>query len=152
MIQERLQVANKILSEFSYHPKISKEKTGYYVSWQTRNHTYKKRWSCRGQDFYPVWSRKWPGGGTSCIALSQLIRWVKEEPVLSLVTWKHWASDNVKLVSNEVCDVLKENDYPEKSICVLCHQEITQYVDWWHLDGVSGPCCAYTHGCKQVRK
>ena len=22
-------------------------------------------------------------------------------------------------------------------------------IDWWHLEGVSGPCCHWTNGCRQ---
>lgn len=136
----RLKVANAALSTFSI-AQIERRKGGFYVTWTLGDKTTSKRWMCRGQDFYPVWSHKYPGGGTSTTALAQLIRWCRNQPVLPISTWKHWASDNVKLVTQDTIDMLLDGGYPSEVKCVRCGKPPVG-LDWWSLDGVSGPCCS----------
>lgn len=149
----KLETANQVLKTFAETAWIEHRVGaggGFYVHWKYHNGKEMcRRWmtTCR-QDFYPSWSHKWVGGGTSSTALSQLIRWLREQPVLPLGTWRHWASERVKLLPIEAVGVLAEGGYPEKTPCVLCGGEI-QSMDWWNLDGVSGPCCGWTTGCRQ---
>ncbi len=142
-------MANRALASFS-PATISHLPSGWYVSWHSRGELVTKRWQCRGgQDFYPTWSQQYPGGGTSCTALSQLIRWCKGEPVLPISTWRYWASETCKLLPLAAVDELLAAGYPEHVDCVLCHQRIVVPFDWWSLNGVSGPCCGWTSGCGQ---
>lgn len=144
----RLEVANRALSTFSCS-RIERRRGGWYVCWPSRKGEVSRRWSCRhGQSFYPPWSRKFPGGGTACTALSQLIRWQKDEPVLPLETWRYWATETVKLLPQAAVDDLGAGGYPEKVTCVLCGMP-PKGLDWWCLDGVSGPCCSMWSGCRQ---
>lgn len=153
MSESKLQAANKALSTFS-NSRIERRKNGWFVCWE--NHSQGKmsrRWQCRsGQDFYPVWYRVWAHGGTASTALSQLIRWLQGKPVLPISCWRYWASERVKLLPATVANDLLQAGYPEHASCVLCGIEIQGSFDWWNLDGVSGPCCYYTNGCRQKGK
>jgi len=145
----KLDVANIVLASF-FDGRIERRKGGMYVCWTDRyNGDVAKRWQCRGQDFYPVWHHKYPGGGTSSTALSQLIRWVQGKPVLPISTWRMWASERCKLLPIEAVHQLIVGGYPQSVDCVLCKNQIEGGLDWWSLDGVSGPCCGYTSGCRQ---
>jgi len=144
----RVEMANRVLAYFS-RANIERRKNGWYVSWNGSGGKVTRRWQTRGQDFYPVWSHIYPGGGTSCTALSQLIRWCGDKPVLPIATWQYWAGEQVKLLGSEAIAVLREAGYPETSKCVLCGIEITKSLDWWSLNGVTGPCCGWTTGCRQ---
>jgi hypothetical protein len=129
--------------------RIEKRPGGWYVCWSNKYQgDVAKRWQCRGQDFYPVWSHKYPGGGTSSTALSQLIRWLGGKPVLPISTWRWWASERCQLLPMESVETLFAGGYPEWSPCVLCGTR-PESIDWWSLNGVSGPCCSFTTGCRQ---
>lgn len=156
MNSERLEVANQVLASFAPDSRITVERgKGVYVEWtanRSQQH-YRRRWQAmHGQDFYPVWSRIWGHGGTATTALSQLNRWVKSHPVLPLPTWRMWASERCKLLPLEAVELLAKGGYPEQADCVLCGNIITGGLDWWHLYGVSGPCCSWTNGCRQKGK
>ena len=124
------------------------------VSWEKRGtgEAVFRRWQCRhGQDFYPTWSRLWGHGGTACTALAQLIRWIQGRPVLPMSTWRYWAGEKCRLAredGDELIARLTHANYPEHAHCVLCGREL-HGLDWWNLDGVSGPCCSWTNGCRQ---
>lgn len=146
---QRLAAANEALRAFQPCAKIEPRKGGTYVVMNLCGKVLVRRWQCRGQDFYPVWNRLWPGGGTSVTALSQLVRWVRGLPVLPLSSWRWWASDTVQLLDIAAVESLAAAGYPERARCVLCGEEIVGRLDWWSLDGVSGPCCGWTTGCRQ---
>lgn len=148
-MERQLKVANEVLATFS-PSKISKEPTGWYVEWEVHGVRTKKRWQIqRGNDFFAVWHRKWPGGGTAMTALSQLIRWLRGQPVLPIGTWAYWASDLMRLLPPEAVGDLSEGGYPDHADCVLCGTRLGGSLDWWSLDGVSGPCCRWANGCRQ---
>jgi hypothetical protein len=148
----KIEVANSVLKTFANSARIERRRGGWYVCWFYHNRSrgeIAKRWSTRrGQDFYPPWSSKWIGGGTSCTALSQLVRWLREQPVLPISTWRYWASETIKLLPASAVDTLLAGGYPEKALCVLCGAELGS-LDWWSLNGISGPCCSWTSGCRQ---
>lgn len=144
----RLAAANLVLGSFS-DSRIERRRGGWYVMWAGRRGKIAKRWCCSGQDFYPVWARKWAHGGTACTALSQLIRWLRGQPVLPLASWRFWTSDQMKLLPMSAVTELQAAGYPTVARCVLCKRELTRGLDWWHLDGVSGPCCSMWSGCRQ---
>jgi hypothetical protein len=144
-----LNAANCVLATFS-NSRIERRRTGWYVVWNVGDQERAKRWQCKGgQDFYPVWHKQWPGGGTASTALSQLVRWLRGLPVVPLATWRYWAEESCRLLPAEAADWLLEAGYPEYAYCVLCTRQLTGAFDWWHRDGVSGPCCGWTTGCKQ---
>jgi activating signal cointegrator 1 len=147
---QRIDGANRVLASFAVETRIERRRGGWYVVW-TRNDrpTIARRWSTRGQGFYPPWSQLWGHGGTACTALSQLIRWLRGQPVLPISTWRYWASDRVQLLPLAAVEDLQSAGYPEHASCVLCGHKSTGSFDWWSLDGVSGPCCHWTSGCRQ---
>lgn len=87
-------------------------------------------------------------GGTSAMALGQLVRWYFNQTRLPLPTWRYWASDKVLLCSLATVDLLEDSTYsdPKKVCCVLCGS--SKVGDWWHLNGKTGPCC-YMGRCRE---
>lgn len=154
---ERLLVANAVLECFAPGSEISwLPRKGWCVSWPTGKGIITRAWQRQqGQDFYPVWSHKWPHGGTATTALSQLIRWLRDLPVLPLGTWRYWTGDKIALGRDngaKIVDLLLAGNYPEEANCVLCGNEIAGSLDWWSLEDVSGPCCHWGSGCRQKGK
>lgn len=156
--KKKLDVANAVLKTFnSFWVEnsfwIEPRKRGIYVCWEGRGGAISKRWACRGgQDFYPIWHTQWSGDGRESIALSQLIRWLRWQSVLSIETWRYWSSERVKLLPISAVEMLAEAGYPQESVCVLCGNRVGGGIDWWNLDGVSGPCCSWNSGCCQKGK
>jgi len=152
MDKTKLETANAVLSSFSIS-QIERRDGGWYVVWESRGATVSRRWAVRGgQDFYATWSHRWPGGGTAMTALSQLVRWLRGQPVLPIATWRYWSTDKIKLLPESAVGVLRDGGYPDVATCVLCGESIQRGFDWWSLDGVSGPCCSLRNGCKQKNR
>lgn len=154
----KIEVCNEVLKSFANETYLELSGTGHVlVCWSTyRDVSYRKRWQTRGQDFYPVWHRRWAHGGTACTALAQLVRWVQGKPVLPISSWEYWAGERCKLLRSgpgpgKVIEILRLNGYPEQAHCVLCGIHLDRSFDWWSLNGVSGPCCDWTHGCRQKK-
>ena len=159
MREERIRVSNNALKFFAGDTQLVEQDGYIYVSWRSyrTNRICTKRWMTRGQDFYPVWFKSWPHGGTSSTALSQLVRWCQGKPVFSISTWKYWCSPTVMLGSDKgelLINELALGGYPDKMNCVLCGIELTGPLDWWSLNKVSGPCCSLFSktGCRQKVK
>lgn len=146
---DRLCTANTVLCHFAKNTQIDHRKNGLYVVWVIGGKYTSKRWQCRENDFYPTWSNKWGHGGTACTALSQLIRWIRNLPVLDIRSWRYWSSEKMRLVDPVAIPILENAGYPKVAKCVLCDQPIEGGIDWWHLKKVSGPCCDPWSGCKQ---
>ncbi len=153
MSSAKLEIANEVLRSFARNVTISiNDKRRVIVSFPYRGESVTKQWMCRGQDFYPVWHRQLSCGGTAKTALSQLVRWVKGKPVLPIATWRYWASDTCRLLPRSAVDALETFGYPTVVDCVICGEEIAGILDWWSLDGLSGPCCGWTSGCSKKGK
>lgn len=148
-----LDAANAALACFAEDTWISFDGSYVIINWRDRrNAIVSKRWMTRGQDFYPTWHDKWCRGGTAATALSQLVRWIQGKPVLPLSTWRYWVGDKCQLARSkdfECLQALRDGGYPEDVNCVLCDQKIEGGMDWWSLDGLSGPCCSPRSGCQQ---
>ena len=157
-VNDRIDVANTVLHTFAPDTKLRIDAQGYVVvEWTTRHDVLlSRRWMTRGQDWYPVWHRHWGHGGTACVALSQLVRWCRDKPVLPLTTWRYWAGEQVRLLRygdvSSALSALRNAGYPEVATCVLCGRYVDGGCDWWSLKGLSGPCCAMRSGCKQMLK
>ena len=153
MKNDKVTVANKVLECFAPGTSLRLESGYVLVRWEGTNSYTERRWMTRGGSFYPVWYGKWGHGGTACTALAQLVRWIQGKPVLPLITWRYWASEAVQLLRHGDFSSLQKEmmalGYPEVATCVLCQQEIIRGMDWWSLDGVSGPCCTHNYGCRQ---
>lgn len=153
---ERCEIANRVLKTFVPDTEIRLCPTGYVlVRWKDFNRAEwnEKRWMTRGQDFYPVWHRRWGHGGTATTALAQLVRWIQGKPVLPLSSWRYWAGDKCRLLRQaDATQPLAEMEaagYPRVGICVLCDRELHGTFDWWSLNGVTGTCCSMREGCLQ---
>lgn len=147
----RLDAANESIKFLEPSAFISRRKGGFYVTWG-RCPIVTRRWSTRS-GFYPPWSRKWPGGGTSITALAQLLRWNQGRTVLPLSTWRYWGSERVWLFgehARQAVNALAAAGYPDTPVCVLCNRWLSGHgFDWWDLDGKEGPCCRWDEGCRQ---
>ena len=123
---------------------------GWEVHWHDcRGRQVVRRWQATGTgSLYPVWHGKWAHGGTACMALSMLMRWLQGRPVVGMSTWRGLARPGRKLFEPGAEQTLADAGWPEKARCVLCDRELGRH-DWWDLDGVSGPCCHYRDGCRQ---
>ena len=118
---ERLKPASEVACLLAKGTEIIAEPSGHVgVLFLYHEVAFSRRWMTRGQDFYPVWKRMWSGGGTSMTALSQLVRWCKGAPVLSLSTWRYWCSSTVALLELGQIKPIEAAGYPESVPCVLC--------------------------------
>lgn len=149
---DRIVAANAMLACFAPDTTLRLESGYVVVEWTDRRGKQSRRWLTRGQDWYPVWFRHWPHGGTATVALSQLVRFVQGKPVMGFATWRYWAGEGVALIRHGDLEAalatLKAAGYPEEPKCVLCGQT-GSIGDWWSLSGVSGPCCGMRRGCHQ---
>jgi hypothetical protein len=149
---DRLATANIVLNSFAAGSCIELQGSHLVVAWTAfdqKRTKMRRRWIARhGQSFYPVWSRRWPHGGTATTALSQLIRWLQGRPVLPISSWRYWSGDKCRLVPDWAVGRLLSGGYPEHADCVLCGQRLGA-LDWWCLGGISGPCCTCSTGCRQ---
>ena len=153
-MMERLIAANRVLKEFAHETQLSKSPSGHVlVHWSWGRGVISRRWMCKNQDWYPVWQNKWPYGGTSTLALSQLVRWVQDKAVVPISSWIYWKKIGLFRHSNEECiKILLDNGYPEAVSCVLCGANLTSAIDWWSLGKVKGPCCPMNKDCKSIQR
>jgi len=156
---DRIAASNAVLAILTKNTSIHRVGGHIFVAWSNWGCAEKivRRWQCRGQDFYPVWYRRWGHGGTCCTALAQLVRWSLGKTCLPLSTWKYWATPTVYLGRErgpEIVEILRAAGYPESTPCVLCGRELSGSLDWWSLKKVVGPCCSMhdIKGCQQGRK
>lgn len=144
MSEGRLQIANGILATFIG--------AGFYLYLDPRNRL-RMTWSDGRHDFSANlrsdgrWPRyghdQRPTGGTGLQAIAQVIRYTRDLTRLPLLTWEYWGSDTVRLCNEETLRLIRASDYgdPAKTCCVLCGTTKFKGLDWWSLDGVTGPSC-----------
>ena len=149
-----LQVVNKILgtfvptAELYYNPQIKSHKTKRL--WlKTRYGSMAVRVSPHSGSLTGKYGQL-GFGGTAALAIGQLIRWYRDQSRVPLSAWEYWASDKMRLCTSETVKLLGESTYPDpkKTCCVLCGSD--RPGDWWSLDGVFGPCCAYGHCLRNI--
>lgn len=153
-IQSRIETANAVLRLLAPGTSITNERGWLTVHWTYLGKPISRRWMTRGQDFYPVWNRRWGHGGTCATALSSLIRWCQGKTPLPLSTWRYWTGQTVRLGRQdgpEILRLLSDGGYPETVPCCLCGRQLNGSLDWWSLKNVRGPCCSSydPNGCRQ---
>lgn len=92
-----------------------------------------RRWATKRGGFYPVFGDL-PTGGTAQQAIGILANWVRNYPTESFRAWRYFASDSVKLVNQEVLDLLAKAGYPQQSKCRFCGNENPKRFDWYYVD------------------
>jgi hypothetical protein len=154
---DKLETVNAAIAVFAPGTTVRREKTGWLVEWTTcSGKQCSRRWATeKDNELWPVWHKRWPWGGTCTMALSQLMRWLQERPVFGLGTWEYWVGDSIKLGKPELLDILRNGGYPIEQICVKCDRSINckkHGLDWWSLNGTSGPSCRNPHtgACKNA--
>lgn len=157
MDNQKLVAVNQCLEIFAPGTTVRKGRTGWMVEWMSGGKIISRRWTTKGHgSHYPSWHYSWAHGGTCCQALCQLMRWLQGRSVFGIKTWEYWTGNSVYLGQDrgsEIIQILKTAGWPEDQVCVLCDREIdarTQGLDWWDLDGVSGPCCRSSWKCSNM--
>ena len=87
------------------------------------------------------------------MAMSQIVRWCQGKPVLPLASFQWWTSETIMLAGDrgpELLTLLEKAGYPVAVNCVACGNPPTG-LDWYNLDGVSGPCCRFSRCPKKDR-
>lgn len=138
---DRIQIANEILATF------------VPITLYRRGPRLRMKWGrydlpadLRGDGSLPRYGeRQRPCGHTGLTALAQLIRYTRNWTRLPLITWEYWASDTIRLCDAETLRLIRNCDYgnPTKTCCVRCGTTDFKGLDWWSLDGVTGPSCRY---------
>lgn len=153
--RRRMGVAQEVLALFAEGTRLEwRPGRGMFVVWKSFRppHEMARRWQTSGgQEFYPVWHRRWGHGGTCSTALSQLIRWVQGRPVLPLSSWRWWIGPQVGLGREQgpkIVELLAAGGYPQTAHCVKCGQPITERLDWGNRGKVAGPICGNMTGCR----
>ena len=108
----KLEHANAILHAFDPHVTISISARGKYVfSWTLNGKHFQREWQTRGDSDYPVWYNVRPSGGTSCVAYSQLVRWLKGTRDLNVPWWTYICGEDVgfpKKTLDAVIEAIRE--------------------------------------------
>jgi len=148
MRSDRVAVANAALDTFIPGVRLYQDRE-LRMAWS--RHDFPAR--LRSQGDLPAFGyRHRPTGGTGMQALAQLIRYVRDLPRFPLATWEYWAGERVKLCTALTVELIGSSDYgdPTKTRCVLCgDSEFKRGLDWWSLDGITGPCCGFGR-CRPV--
>ena len=157
-MSNKLQVVNAALAVFAPDTTVRRGTNGWIIEWDDYcGKTISRRWATKsGGSFYPAWHRHWAHGGTCCMALSQLMRWLQDRPVFGITTWEHWVSPSIGLSGGNpsLLQILRDGGYPANQFCVLCGKIIDPKkdgLDWWHLNKISGPCCTNTTCQREAR-
>jgi hypothetical protein len=94
----KLEYAQAILHSFAPEVKLEMDRGRYFFSWElTGGIKVRKQWQARGDSDYPTWYRHRPFGGTGCVALACLVKWMRGTRPLYLPWWKHVCGDMVRL-------------------------------------------------------
>ena len=146
---DRLIVANQVINLLMPGVKLIKKTGWIWVEWRGAGKTYCKQWQTLSGSFYPVWSNKFPEGGTRTTAMAQLINWVREKPCLPIQTWRYWCGPIVGLKPIEVVDILLNSGYPSEFKCVFCGKKDVQ-MDWYTYRSKQGLGCYKP--CEPIRQ
>lgn len=151
--ENRIKTANQILNSFVPGVELYTGERYLRMRWDIRKQPPKHDFAAhlRADGSWTKYGyRQRPTGGTGMQALAQLVRYVRDLSRLPLITWEYWAGDTVKLCTPQTLELIRASDYadPAKTCCVLCGtSEYKRGLDWWSLDGVTGPSC-YGGQCK----
>ena len=148
---QRIEEANAILATYQPGTRLYLKGHSLRMAWEPY---FNYSASLRSQGDLPRYGdRHRPCGHTGMQALAQLIRYVRDLNRLPLITWEYWASETILLCNAETLRLLSKSDYgdPTKTCCVLCGTTEFAGLDWWSLDGVTGPSCRYG-GCRRNRQ
>jgi hypothetical protein len=142
----RLSMANLIADTFVPGVIFYEGASGLRMSWDNRKQTPRYDFPAvlRSDGSWPKFGyRQRPTGGTGFQAMAQLIRYIRDLPRLPLVTWEYWAGASIQLGAARTIELLRASDYgnPDKTRCVLCGTLDFKGLDWWSLDGITGPSC-----------
>lgn len=147
----RLAAANAILAAAEPGCRIEYAR-GFHLCWtDSRGVNQKWHWfpQSAGSDFPRIYKRV-PFGGTGCVIVSELVRWVRGSPVRPLRVWRYWCGPLVG-IEPHAAELAEAAGWPEDVPCVMCGKTIkpTERFDWYSSRGHKpGPGCWYGDGCK----
>lgn len=145
-VSDRITVANQAVATFIPGVSFYEGERGLRMSWDNCRQPPRHDFPCtlRGDGSWPKYGyNQRPSGGTGYQAMAQLIRYIRDLSRLPIATWEYWNGKSVKLCTLSTLEILSASDYgnPGKTRCVLCGLFPMKSIDWWSLDGVTGPCC-----------
>lgn len=151
--QTRLQTANNIMGLLFPEPtpmRLTVHNNRINLFWiDYKGESHEKKWECRHGSWYPTIHKKVPTGGTHITAISQLVNWVRDRPVLPVPTWEHWCSDTVGMKpKDEILSILRNSDYPQKYECQWCGSP--KNLDWYDFGKHSGLGCRHSSRCETL--
>lgn len=147
-IEHRVGVANLVLDTVAPGVMLYRSKE-LRMCWDVRKGVPKYDFPARlrTDGSWPAFGyRQRSTGGTGFQALAQLIRYVRDLSRFPISTWEYWGGESVKLGNPRTVELLKSGGYidPKKTCCVLCGDpDFRKGLDWWSLDGVTGPSCRF---------
>lgn len=104
---EKVEHAKKILRSFAPHVSLTVERGRYFFHWKDfAGKPVRRQWMTRGGSDYPVWYNMRPFGGTGCVALSALVKWLRGGE-LYLPWWEYVTGPTVALGSAETLELVK---------------------------------------------
>jgi hypothetical protein len=147
----KILVANQVLSLIVPNSTQFETQQGkVLVSWIThKNVVIQKVWrTIPHSDSFPSFHHEWAQGGTTCIALCHLARWIQGRNVLPLSAWSKWIANGLGNGKGDlILALLKEAGYPATPNCMRCGQSIYTAFDWYGYGKNSG--CAHLK-CPEV--
>jgi hypothetical protein len=119
--QQKLTAANEVLAIFAVGTVISQGDRGWVVSWTNHKGVMKaRRFSTESKySDFPIWHHKWGRGGTCCIALTSLVRWLQCRPTDCLIQWQYWTGESIKLGGErrgEIVGILRSAGYGNSEV------------------------------------
>jgi hypothetical protein len=128
---------------------------GFVFEWECCGSKFKRRWvaSSYGSDF-PKWHNQSFCGGTGSRVLTQLMRWVRGQPILPLAFWEQASGPNY-LNNPNVYDLVRSFGWLVIVPCVFCQEPIVPgqpYDEFaWKKHRVCGPAHIYVRECALIR-
>lgn len=127
-----------------------------HISWVShRGVLTKKAWqTIPKSDSFPSFHKEWSQGGTNCIALCHLARWIQNRKVLPLSVWSKWIANGLGGgmeggQGHLILTILKDNEYPNEVNCIRCDRPIATKFDWYGFGKKSG--CAHLK-CPEIKQ
>lgn len=138
---EKLLLVNQILPTLSPGFQLEKRPNGFYLSWEhwDTKKIISKRVCLKDNHYFTY---RLPTGGTCTNAIAMLVRYVRNQPVYPLGTWKYWASDTILMWRDPVIRdrnllLLEKSDWPRNPHCIFCDRDLTGKTwDWYSWKGL----------------
>jgi len=137
---KRLEISNQVINLLQHSVRIFEKNNRIWVEWESSKGLVTRQWQTHGGSFYPVWSHRFPVGGTYTVAIAQLINWTRDKPCVPIQSWEYWCSETIGMKPKELLNILRHSDYPKEQKCYFCDRQDVQ-LDWYNFGNKSGLGC-----------